>query len=181
MEVLTPPPEVRNPGTASPRPPAARGAPPGLAPRRNLAPRRSLRKVAVMLSVYQKFSDRQPPPVLRQRQLVADLCRLIAAQLGQPTGSRGRGGMSGPSQAVLDRLGLSARLRQTLEGLLAGEAEKQIAYRLELSPHTVHVYVKNLYRHFKVSSRGELLARFVRPDTGRIENPATHLNRLTRR
>ena len=119
-----------------------------------------------MLSVYQKFSNRQPPPVLRQRQLVADLCRLIAAQLGQPTGSRGRGGMGGPSQALLEQLGLSNRLRQTLEGLLAGEAEKQIAYRLELSPHTVHVYVKNLYRHFQVSSRGELLARFVRPDTG---------------
>ena len=119
-----------------------------------------------MLSVYQKFSNRQPPPVLRQRQLVADLCRLIAAQLGQPTRSRSRGGVSGPSQALLEQLGLSARLRQTLEGLLAGEAEKQIAYRLKLSPHTVHVYVKGLYRHFGVSSRGELLARFVRPDSG---------------
>jgi DNA-binding NarL/FixJ family response regulator len=53
-------------------------------------------------------------------------------------------------------------MRQTLEGLLAGEAEKQIASRLDLSPHTVHVYVKLLYKHFGVSSRGELLARFVR-------------------
>src|SRR5687768_1840883 len=115
MEVLTPGLEVRNSAAAS-----------------CLAPRRRLRRVAVMLSVYQKFSNRQPPPVLRQRQLVADLCRLIAAQLGQPTGSRGRGGMGGPSQALLEQLGLSNRLRQTLEGLLAGEAEKQIAYRLEL-------------------------------------------------
>jgi DNA-binding NarL/FixJ family response regulator len=101
---------------------------------------------------------------MRQRQLVADLCRLIAAQLGQPTGSRGRGEMGAPSLALLDHPGLSGRMRQTLRGLLAGEAEKQIAYRLKLSPHTVHVYVKGLYRHFGVSSRGELLARFVRPD-----------------
>jgi DNA-binding CsgD family transcriptional regulator len=118
-----------------------------------------------MLSVYHKYSNRQPAPVLRQRQLVADLCRLIAAQLGQPTGSRGRG-MGGPPLALLDQLGLSVRLRQTLEGLLAGDGEKQIAYRLRLSRHTVHVYVKGLYRHFGVSSKGELLARFVRADAG---------------
>jgi DNA-binding NarL/FixJ family response regulator len=117
-----------------------------------------------MLSVYHKYSSRQPAPVLRQRQLVADFCRLIAAQLGQPTGGRGRGETGGPSLALLDHPGLSGRMRQTLQGLLAGEAEKQIAYRLKLSPHTVHVYVKGLYRHFGVSSRGELLARFVRPD-----------------
>jgi DNA-binding NarL/FixJ family response regulator len=70
--------------------------------------------------------------------------------------------MGEPPAVTLDDLGLSARLRQTLQGLLAGEAEKQIANRLDLSPHTVHVYVKGLYRHFGVSSRGELLARFVR-------------------
>ena len=56
---------------------------------------------------------------------------------------------------------LSPRLRQTLERLLAGDSEKQIARHLGLSPHTVHVYVKALYRGFGVSSRGELLARFV--------------------
>jgi DNA-binding CsgD family transcriptional regulator len=117
-----------------------------------------------MLSVYHKFSSNQPTPVLRQRQLVADLCRLVGAQLGQPTGSRGRGGISEPPLALLNHLGLSLRMRQTLQGLLAGDAEKQIAYRLKLSRHTVHVYVKGLYRHFQVSSKGELLARFVRAD-----------------
>jgi DNA-binding NarL/FixJ family response regulator len=158
MEVPTPRLKADSPVLASSRPAAARGARSGVAPRR-------LRRVALILSVYHKFSNRQSVPVMRQRQLVADLCRLIAAQLGQPTGSRGRG-VGGRSLAMLDQLGLSARMRQTLEGLLAGEAEKQIAYRLRLSRHTVHVYVKGLYRHFGVSSRGELLARFVRPDAG---------------
>jgi DNA-binding CsgD family transcriptional regulator len=57
---------------------------------------------------------------------------------------------------------LSPRQRQVLECLLEGESEKQVARRLGLSQHTVHQYVKSVYRHFRVRSRGELLARWVR-------------------
>ena len=57
---------------------------------------------------------------------------------------------------------LSPRLRETLDCLLDGASEKQIAKRLELSPHTVHGYVKLIYRHFKVKSRAQLLSRWVR-------------------
>lgn len=56
---------------------------------------------------------------------------------------------------------LPPRLRQTLAGLLRGDSEKQVARSLEISPHTVHVYVKSLYRKFNVASRGELLAKWV--------------------
>jgi DNA-binding CsgD family transcriptional regulator len=59
---------------------------------------------------------------------------------------------------------LSPRLCQTLELLLEGAAEKQIARRLKLSHSTVHGYVTALYRHFGVHSRGELLARWNRFD-----------------
>ncbi len=52
-------------------------------------------------------------------------------------------------------------MRQTLDRLLAGDSEKQIARKFELSQHTVHVYVKAIYRGFDVNSRSELLARFV--------------------
>jgi DNA-binding NarL/FixJ family response regulator len=52
-------------------------------------------------------------------------------------------------------------MRQTLRRLLSGDCEKQIALRLGVSPNTVHVYVKAIYRAYGVSSRGELLARFV--------------------
>ena len=45
--------------------------------------------------------------------------------------------------------------------LLEGDSEKQVAFKLGLSPHTVHEYVKNLYSELQVSSRGELLAQFV--------------------
>lgn len=57
---------------------------------------------------------------------------------------------------------LSRRQWETLQYLLAGYAEKQIASRMDVSRNTVHHYVKILYRHFDVSTRGELLARWVK-------------------
>lgn len=59
---------------------------------------------------------------------------------------------------------MAPRLAQTLEELLAGSSEKQIAHKLELSRHTIHNYVKALHQRFGVSSRGELLARAGRAD-----------------
>lgn len=53
---------------------------------------------------------------------------------------------------------LAPRLRQTLDLLVQGLSEKQIAFRLKISPHTVHNYVKALHQRFKVSSRAELIA-----------------------
>lgn len=55
---------------------------------------------------------------------------------------------------------LSRRLMQTLCLLLDGLSEKEIAAELGLSPHTVHDYVKSLYRTFRVRSRAELHAHF---------------------
>jgi DNA-binding CsgD family transcriptional regulator len=54
---------------------------------------------------------------------------------------------------------LPPRLTQTLAALLDGDSEKQIALKLELSPHTIHNYVKALHQRFEVNSRGELLAK----------------------
>ena len=57
---------------------------------------------------------------------------------------------------------LPPRLREALEHLAAGRDEGETAEAMSLSPHTVHDYVKTLYAHFGVSSRGELLARWAR-------------------
>jgi DNA-binding CsgD family transcriptional regulator len=62
---------------------------------------------------------------------------------------------------------LPPRWRRTLDCLLDGDSEKQAAQRLGISQATVHEYVKGLYRHFGVSSRGELLAFFLRRLRGR--------------
>lgn len=57
---------------------------------------------------------------------------------------------------------LSEKKRLVLGLLLDGLSEKEIATKLALSPNTVHHHVTDLYRVFEVSSRGELLALFVR-------------------
>jgi DNA-binding CsgD family transcriptional regulator len=56
---------------------------------------------------------------------------------------------------------LPPRLRDTLRGLARGLGEKQLAAELGISQHTVHEYVKALYRRAGVSSRAELLARVL--------------------
>lgn len=87
--------------------------------------------------------------ITRRRRLVAMFCSLLGEQVMD-----GKSADTGPP--------LSRRQRETLELLLAGNAEKQIAARLSISRHTVHVYVKSLYKRFGVNSRPELLAKWVR-------------------
>lgn len=61
---------------------------------------------------------------------------------------------------------LSPRQQQTLEGLMLGRSEKEVAAELGLSRHTIHEYVTSLYRIFGVRSRGELLAKCLRTQAG---------------
>ena len=53
------------------------------------------------------------------------------------------------------------RQRSTLDLLLDGKSEKEVAARLDISPHTVHNHVKEIYKRMNVNSRPELLALFV--------------------
>jgi DNA-binding CsgD family transcriptional regulator len=53
---------------------------------------------------------------------------------------------------------LPQREQETFDRLLKGYSEKQIAYELSRSRHTVHSYVKRIYKKFGVTSRAELLS-----------------------
>lgn len=65
---------------------------------------------------------------------------------------------SGQRAEVLSRLAsLSARERQVLEGLVAGHANKVIAYDLEISPRTVEVYRANVMTKMQARSLSELV------------------------
>lgn len=55
---------------------------------------------------------------------------------------------------------LSPRLQQTLQLMLTGLSIKEIANTLQLSPHTINDYRKNLYDRFNVHSRAEFITRF---------------------
>jgi DNA-binding CsgD family transcriptional regulator len=91
----------------------------------------------------------------RRRRLVAEFCKVLGAHAG--------GGVAASA------VGLSPRMRQTLQLLIEGDSERQIALKLKISPHTVHVYVKQLYKRYDASSRGELLSRFIH---GRVDGAA---------
>lgn len=96
-----------------------------------------------------------PEVLAAHRQLFAEFCKLQAKRVGKIIPPP-------PACPPARRLpALSPRLKQTLEHLLLGNGEKQIAAKLKISPHTVHTYVKELHKHFQVSSRSELLAQFI--------------------
>jgi len=112
-----------------------------------------LGNVSAMARVVRALPLPPSESVTQKRKMVAEFCQLLGAEFSRP-----------PSRSIP---GLSPRHAQTLEGLLAGDSEKQIAAKLGIRRNTVHVYVTALYRHFDVSSRGELLARFVRQPAGK--------------
>ena len=96
-----------------------------------------------------------------QRALLAEFCRIWSKRQG---GSTAQASSSPPETGESAQREMAPRLRQTLDLLLAGDAEKQIARKLGLSPHTIHDYVKAVYRRFGVCSRAELLALWVKRD-----------------
>jgi len=56
---------------------------------------------------------------------------------------------------------LSAAERRVVDLVLEGLAEKQIARRLGISPHTVHNHLREIYRILEVHTRSELLVRLL--------------------
>jgi hypothetical protein len=71
--------------------------------------------------------------------------------------------------AFPDTQTMPPRLQQVQTALLDGLSEKQIAHRLQLSPHTVHVHVKHLYKRRRVNSRAELMSACFRQQAESIE------------
>lgn len=55
--------------------------------------------------------------------------------------------------------GLSERLQQVLDLMVAGKTIPQVARVLRLSPATVHGYVKDIYKKLNVHNRAELVGR----------------------
>jgi DNA-binding CsgD family transcriptional regulator len=59
------------------------------------------------------------------------------------------------------RVALAPRVRETLDVLLTGAPDKEIAEKLRISPHTARQYVKTILKAYGVSSRAQLIARLA--------------------
>ena len=58
---------------------------------------------------------------------------------------------------------LTSSQKRVLKAVMDGQSEKEIAVVLFLSPDTVHSHMKAIYKAFQVTSRAELLSRFIDP------------------
>lgn len=76
--------------------------------------------------------------------------------------------MSGTAPSPVPSPRLSPRQREVLALLLTSVTEHAVAKLLQISPHTVHVYVKQVYRLHGVRSRAGLMALFI-PFESRIQ------------
>jgi DNA-binding CsgD family transcriptional regulator len=65
---------------------------------------------------------------------------------------------------------LTPRARAILAQLLSARSEKQIAAHLGLTERSTHQYVVGVYRKLGVTSRAELMARFLRDDRALAAN-----------
>lgn len=62
-------------------------------------------------------------------------------------------------QSIARRLDLPPRQLQVTRSIFDGIEEREIAQRLEISPHTVHAHLNRMYRKLDVSNRCALLVQ----------------------
>jgi len=84
--------------------------------------------------------------------------QLLAAVRTALASEAGAGKRKSELADIQNKLGeLSNRERQVLEGLVAGKANKVIAYDLDISPRTVEIYRSNLMTKMSANSLSDLV------------------------
>jgi len=68
---------------------------------------------------------------------------------------------AGQWSRIATALSLSRREVEVVQHIFAGEVESHIAFKLGISIHTVHTYVKRIYAKLGVSDHRELIIRIV--------------------
>ena len=102
-------------------------------------------------------------PFDNQRLLAA-----VRAALARGPGDTGAPQDDEALRDISERLGsLSTRERQVLDGLVAGHANKVIAYDLDISPRTVEVYRANVMTKMRARSLSELIRLVIAADPAR--------------
>lgn len=92
----------------------------------------------------------------RQKALIAEATAAVVPLVGGPLAR-----FAEPSPSALP-----PRARAVLRCFLEGDSDKLTATRLGIGRHTVNQYAKLIFRHFGVTTRNELLARWVKRGWG---------------
>ncbi len=97
------------------------------------------------------------------------LLAAIRAALAQRPGDGAATGADGEERRrILERLdSLSGREREVLDGLVAGHANKVIAFDLGISPRTVEIYRANVMTKMQARSLSELVRMAIAADPSR--------------
>ena len=72
------------------------------------------------------------------------------------------------TRETVDSLDLTAREKEVTSLLLAGDSQKMIAAKLNVSFSTVSFHIRNLYRKLNIQSKGELFALFLAEESTSI-------------
>lgn len=105
-----------------------------------------------------RWGDRLAPALLRELDAIAALARQLRGAAARELGSRA--GAAAESAESPDGSELSARERDVLERIAAGDSNKLIARTLDISPHTVKRHVSNILDKLGLTSRGQASARW---------------------
>jgi DNA-binding CsgD family transcriptional regulator len=107
--------------------------------------------------------NRKRPFTSRHRRLI-EIAQAELRWIYYPHPLLGGGQLLETAPADLPK-GLAPRYQRLLGHLLAGTSEKELATQLGLSRHTVHAYIREIYKTSGVSSRAELMAQWISDDS----------------
>ena len=85
--------------------------------------------------------------------MTAKIARLVVQAFRKPTLP------PTPSEKEAD---LTAREQAVLDQLVAGYSYKEIGEKLQVSDHTVHFHIRNIYKKLQVRSRAQAVAKVMR-------------------
>jgi DNA-binding NarL/FixJ family response regulator len=85
--------------------------------------------------------------------MTAKIARLVVQAFKKPAP------VAGPKHPESE---LTAREQAVLDLLVAGFLYKEIAEKIQLSEHTVHFHIRNIYKKLQVRSRAQAVAKVMK-------------------
>lgn len=111
-----------------------------------------------------RFRRRELAAVRRDLPLLASLCRQHFGRSAYTAESLGGSTGGDRLEFALERFGeetLTPREHEVAVHILKGHSSKSLAREFEISPETVKIHRRNIYRKLGISSQSELFSRFL--------------------